>query len=45
MKALRVPLLIGLMCAAMIGYFILLGVRNVADHPGLTIGIEPLMGL
>ena len=24
---------------------VLLGVRNVADHPGLTIGIEPLMGL
>ncbi|HYO01956.1 MAG TPA: 4-hydroxy-tetrahydrodipicolinate reductase [Mycobacterium sp.] len=24
---------------------VLLGVRNVAAHPGLTIGIEPLMGL
>ena len=24
---------------------VLLGVRNVADHPGLTVGIEPLMGL
>jgi 4-hydroxy-tetrahydrodipicolinate reductase len=24
---------------------VLLGVRNVADHRGLTIGIEPLMGL
>jgi 4-hydroxy-tetrahydrodipicolinate reductase len=24
---------------------VLLGVRNVAGHPGLTIGIEPLMGL
>ncbi|MDT5335816.1 MAG: 4-hydroxy-tetrahydrodipicolinate reductase [Mycobacterium sp.] len=24
---------------------VLLGVRNVARHPGLTIGIEPLMGL
>src|SRR6195952_5509430 len=24
---------------------VLLGVRNVAEHPGLTIGIEPLMGL
>ncbi|TPG36993.1 4-hydroxy-tetrahydrodipicolinate reductase [Mycolicibacterium hodleri] len=24
---------------------VLLGVRNVGDHPGLTIGIEPLMGL
>ncbi len=24
---------------------VLLGVRTVADHPGLTIGIEPLMGL
>jgi 4-hydroxy-tetrahydrodipicolinate reductase len=24
---------------------VLLGVRNVAEHPGLTVGIEPLMGL
>jgi 4-hydroxy-tetrahydrodipicolinate reductase len=24
---------------------VLLGVRKVAEHPGLTIGIEPLMGL
>jgi 4-hydroxy-tetrahydrodipicolinate reductase len=24
---------------------VLLGVRNVADHPGLTVGIETLMGL
>ena len=24
---------------------VLLAVRNVADHPGLTVGIEPLMGL
>ena len=24
---------------------VLLGVRNVASHPGLTVGIEPLMGL
>jgi 4-hydroxy-tetrahydrodipicolinate reductase len=24
---------------------VLLGVRNVAARPGLTIGIEPLMGL
>jgi 4-hydroxy-tetrahydrodipicolinate reductase len=24
---------------------VLLGVRNVARYPGLTIGIEPLMGL
>jgi cytochrome c-type biogenesis protein CcmH/NrfG len=54
MKALRVQLLIGLMCAAMIGYFILLGRAAVlmisSGKPvviglGIAVLILPLIGL
>ena len=54
MKALRVPLLIGLMCAAMVGYFILLGraaVVMITSGHGAAIGlgiavlILPFIGL
>jgi cytochrome c-type biogenesis protein CcmH/NrfG len=54
MKALRVQLLIGLMCAAMIGYFILLGRaalvmissgRPVAIGLGIAVLILPVIGL
>jgi hypothetical protein len=54
MKALRVQLLIGLMCAAMIGYFILLGRaavvmissgKPVAIGLGIAVLILPFIGL
>jgi cytochrome c-type biogenesis protein CcmH/NrfG len=54
MKALRVQLLIGFMCAAMIGYFILLGRaavvmissgRPVAIGLGIAVLILPFIGL
>jgi cytochrome c-type biogenesis protein CcmH/NrfG len=54
MKALRVQLLIGFMCAAMIGYFILLGraavvmissSRPVAIGLGVAVLILPFIGL
>ena len=41
----RTQVLIGFFCLALIVYFVLLAVRHIRERPGLTVGIEPLLGL